>query len=280
MTITRQDRDLGTAYAMQPSTSRTELTAVGRGTPMGELVRRYWHPVGLVSDATDIPRKVRILGEDLILFRDRLGRAGLLHARCCHRGTTLDYGIVQKASFSTNTTVTVQVAEGCTIPTSGGVSAMSYSGNKVPFGFPSQKDKWSIESLILSPVSTSGTTINTAYNPGGFNLNVPLGDWFLRAEIQWEVTSSAQTTDVSTGVSTSASSFTLPRLSARTIINQTSNSNVQYGTHHKSDYISTTTATPYYGIYYSVAAFSTGQFSGTLSAPYQCTVIVAENAYL
>jgi nitrite reductase/ring-hydroxylating ferredoxin subunit len=96
MTITQRDRDLGTGYAMKPSTTRTELTSVGRGTPMGELLRRYWHPVGLVSDATDIPRKVRVLGEDLVLFRDKHGRPGLLHARCCHRGTTLYYGKVEE----------------------------------------------------------------------------------------------------------------------------------------------------------------------------------------
>ncbi|WLA52195.1 Rieske 2Fe-2S domain-containing protein [Bradyrhizobium elkanii] len=96
MTITQRDRDLGTAYAMKPSSTRTELTSVGRGTPMGELLRRYWHPVGLTGDATDIPRKVRALGEDLILFRDRHGRVGLLHARCCHRGTTLYYGKVEE----------------------------------------------------------------------------------------------------------------------------------------------------------------------------------------
>ena len=96
MNVTQRDRDLGTAYAMKPSTSRTELTEVGRGTPMGELLRRYWHPVGLVGDATDVPRKVRALGEDLILFRDRHGRVGLLHARCCHRGTTLYYGKVEE----------------------------------------------------------------------------------------------------------------------------------------------------------------------------------------
>jgi phenylpropionate dioxygenase-like ring-hydroxylating dioxygenase large terminal subunit len=63
---------------------------------MGELLRRYWHPIGLAADATDVPRKVRALGEDLILFRDRHGRAGLLHARCCHRGTTLYYGKVEE----------------------------------------------------------------------------------------------------------------------------------------------------------------------------------------
>jgi nitrite reductase/ring-hydroxylating ferredoxin subunit len=94
--ITQRDRDLGTAYAVRPSTTRTELTAVGRGSPMGKLLRRYWHPIGLSSDAGDAPRKVRALGEDLILFRDRHGRPGLLHARCCHRATTLHYGKVEE----------------------------------------------------------------------------------------------------------------------------------------------------------------------------------------
>ena len=72
------------------------MTSVARGTPMGELLRRYWHPVGLVGDAGDIPRKLRVLGEELVLFRDKHGRAGLLHARGCHRGTTQYYGKVEE----------------------------------------------------------------------------------------------------------------------------------------------------------------------------------------
>lgn len=52
-------------------------------------------------------------------------------------GGTLEYGIVaSKPTFSTNTTVVVQVPEGCAIPTSGGISAVSYSTNKQPYGFP------------------------------------------------------------------------------------------------------------------------------------------------
>lgn len=70
------------------------LTHVGRGTSMGELLRRYWHPVGLVGDATSTPKEVRVLGEDLILFRDGQGRPGLVHSRCAHRGTSLYYGTV------------------------------------------------------------------------------------------------------------------------------------------------------------------------------------------
>jgi len=91
----RVARDEGTAYEMPPSTIKDELVRVTRGAPMGELLRRYWHPVGLVSDATSVPKKVRALGEDLVLFRDGAGRAGLLHARCRHRGTTLYYGKVE-----------------------------------------------------------------------------------------------------------------------------------------------------------------------------------------
>ena len=88
--------DEGTAYTRVASTYQAKLAEVGRGTPMGELLRRYWHPVGLGSHATGTPREVRILGEDLVLFRDGSGRAGLVWARCCHRGTTLYYGRVEE----------------------------------------------------------------------------------------------------------------------------------------------------------------------------------------
>ena len=90
------DRDTGTGYERKPSTYMAELTEVGRGNPLGELMRRYWHPVGLAADAGSTPKAVRALGEDLILFRDGEGRPGLVTARCCHRGTTLYYGKVEE----------------------------------------------------------------------------------------------------------------------------------------------------------------------------------------
>ncbi len=85
-----------TAYGRPAPTFFEELTRVGPGTPMGELLRRYWHPVGLSGDATDTPRQVRVLGEDLILFRDGAGRPGLVHPRCAHRGASLYYGRVEQ----------------------------------------------------------------------------------------------------------------------------------------------------------------------------------------
>ena len=85
----------GSAYHLKAPPSNARLTEVGRFTPMGELLRRYWHPVGMARDAGATPRTVRILGEDLILFRDGGGRPGLVYPRCCHRGTTLYYGKVE-----------------------------------------------------------------------------------------------------------------------------------------------------------------------------------------
>ncbi|MBM2805013.1 MAG: Rieske 2Fe-2S protein [Deltaproteobacteria bacterium] len=71
------------------------LTRVGPGTPMGQLMRRYWMPALLsveISDAEGAPARVRLLGEDLVAFRDSNGRIGLLGEHCAHRGTSLFFG--------------------------------------------------------------------------------------------------------------------------------------------------------------------------------------------
>ena len=88
--------DAGSAYARKPPAYNAKLTEVGRGTPMGELLRRYWHPVAMSADAGATPRPVKVLGEELILFRDGAGRPGLVYPRCCHRGTTLYYGKIEE----------------------------------------------------------------------------------------------------------------------------------------------------------------------------------------
>ena len=69
-----------------------ELTHVVPGSPGGEYLRRFWHPVALESEVTDIPLALRVLGEDLVLFRNLVGGYGLLHRRCSHRGASLEYG--------------------------------------------------------------------------------------------------------------------------------------------------------------------------------------------
>jgi phenylpropionate dioxygenase-like ring-hydroxylating dioxygenase large terminal subunit len=73
------------------------LTQVGRGTPAGELLRRYWQPLALSEElpAGGAPLSVKILGETRVLFRDDKGRPGLLGLHCSHRGTDLSYGRVE-----------------------------------------------------------------------------------------------------------------------------------------------------------------------------------------
>ena len=78
------------------------LTRVGPGTPAGELLRRYWHPVAVAAELTDEqPTKfVRVLGEDLVLFKDKSGRAGLLADHCAHRSASLVYGRVEERGIA------------------------------------------------------------------------------------------------------------------------------------------------------------------------------------
>ena len=70
------------------------LVEVGRGTPGGEYHRRFWQPVCYESELGKVPLRVRALGEDLIAFRDLSGRLGVMHLQCCHRNTSLEYGIL------------------------------------------------------------------------------------------------------------------------------------------------------------------------------------------
>jgi phenylpropionate dioxygenase-like ring-hydroxylating dioxygenase large terminal subunit len=92
--VAEQSTD-GSAYGRPAAQSNKRLTEIGPGTGLGELMRRYWHPIAGAAEVTTTPRKIRILGEDLVLFRDRKGRPGLLYPRCMHRGTTLYYGKVE-----------------------------------------------------------------------------------------------------------------------------------------------------------------------------------------
>ncbi len=69
-----------------------ELAETGAGTVMGELMRRYWHPVAITSELKDRPKRVRVMGEELVLFRDRSDRIGLVHKNCPHRRASLEFG--------------------------------------------------------------------------------------------------------------------------------------------------------------------------------------------
>ena len=75
-----------------------ELTKVGPGTPMGELLRRYWYPIAFEQDFDSVPTKtVRLLSEDWTLFKTpKSGRYGIVAEHCPHRSASLTYGVVHE----------------------------------------------------------------------------------------------------------------------------------------------------------------------------------------
>src|SRR5262249_3554133 len=89
----------GRAGSRQMAMKQSEnelLTRIGPGTRMGNLMRRYWWPVGFTEQVTDGPVPVRILGEALVLFRNTKGKLGLLGRYCAHRRASLELGRVEQ----------------------------------------------------------------------------------------------------------------------------------------------------------------------------------------
>src|SRR5436309_2083720 len=78
------------------------ISQVGPGTPGGELLRRYWQPIaGLHQVTEENPTAyIRMLGEDMVLFKDKSGRVGLIADHCSHRGASLLYGRVEERGIA------------------------------------------------------------------------------------------------------------------------------------------------------------------------------------
>jgi phenylpropionate dioxygenase-like ring-hydroxylating dioxygenase large terminal subunit len=92
----RRNKPYSAYYQREEPAPDAELTQTGPGTPLGEYMRRFWQPVCLSSQLTDVPHAIRIMSENLVAFRDRAGRVGVLQRHCCHRGASLEYGIIQE----------------------------------------------------------------------------------------------------------------------------------------------------------------------------------------
>ena len=77
-----------------PAEIDEEIARVGAGTPAGEYLRRFWHPVHITEDISDLPKAITILGEELVLFRHgkKRDQIGLVHKHCLHRRASLEYG--------------------------------------------------------------------------------------------------------------------------------------------------------------------------------------------
>lgn len=88
--------------------------------------------------------------------------------------STDDYAIITKVASAV---ATVQVAEGCTIPTTGGISATYISTQKAPFNMPMEQSKWTIQSILRVSSTTNSPVASTGYEASGLRLYVPVGAW-------------------------------------------------------------------------------------------------------
>lgn len=114
----------------------TQLTHVGLGTPMGELLRRFWQPICLSQELNDLPKRVRILGEDLVAFRDRQGRVGVLDLHCAHRGASLEYGRIEDAGIRCCYHGWLFAADGRCLQQPGEPSSSTYKDEATQLAYP------------------------------------------------------------------------------------------------------------------------------------------------
>lgn len=186
--------------------------------------------------------------------------------------STLDYGIVQSATFSTNSTVVVQCPEGCTIPTSGGVSAVAYAGVKAPYGMPVQRAKFAVKALYKTQIN-GGTTAGTWVNVG--QVTSPLGEW--SAGYQYDVFSTRSTAGacgVDITLSTSNNSETDQTFSARINGNNVTEAT---GNLARRDNISVAAQAVYY---INITPTQSGQAATGVTGTGFASDITFENAYL
>jgi hypothetical protein len=170
-------------------------------------------------------------------------------------GTT-EYAIITANAFSTNTTLTVQVPEGYAIPTSGGVSAVSYSTQDCPYGFPRDAGKWVVEFISIAAANLSqAPSVDTWYNIGSYQLSVPTGAWNLGYKVSaYANETSGTSAQVFATLSTSTSSESNINLTTYSVNQGATGNLATVATMSTDDYITTTTATPYYLIEKTAAA--------------------------
>ena len=185
---------------------------------------------------------------------------------------TLDYGIVQSIS---GTSIVVQVPEGCTIPTSGGVSAIAYSVQKSPYGFPGQVAKWTVEMTNKTNASQSSASEAVWYNLGSQQLNIPIGEWNVGTKVSAQNNSAAGNRALLVTLSTGSSTETDKRF---TMYSETNGSITAFTLQSNcKDSLSLSAATVYYLNTSALAVSTTSIYN---RGDYSPTKIFAENAYL
>jgi hypothetical protein len=199
------------------------------------------------------------------------------------RSTSLDYAIVTKIAFSTNTTITVQVPEGCTIPTSGGVASVDVSGIKAPYGMPVQRAKWQVIWLTkaYSAYNGANNTWSSGSTNGTYYMSVPVGEWNASYDLSRYGDAGASVyVELWSSLSTSNSSESDPNWTVASR-GGVGNGAAYLALHQtKSGALSVATATPYYILAKAVRNDAGVTGSPGLNTMGSASTVVLENGYL
>lgn len=192
--------------------------------------------------------------------------------------STLDYAIVQSAAFSTNTTVVVQVPEGCAIPTSGGISAISYSSAKAPYGMPIDRGRWIVNHISRTTSAQNTPTANQWYNVGSVRVTAPVGSWIVINEPSFGAYKAASTSIEAYHVLSTSSSSEANAIAKSWRVTESASSTLSnYGTSSRSEILTLAAATDYYGILLTSTTSATQLVLGGSNAQ---SVVSLENAYV
>lgn len=188
---------------------------------------------------------------------------------------TSEFGIVMSCTFSTNTTMVVQAPEGCTwptLPTSSAISSMSYSTEKIPYGFPADNGRWAvIAAYTVQQTAKANTTFAQWY---GSQMDVPVGSWKLKLYAPIYMPASA--TGAAARVALSTSTSTRSDLDLGGVCGNSSTGTSIYNFVSPEKDINLTAKTTYYVIGYTTAAGGTYG----LDSDDQPDMIVAECQYV
>lgn len=184
-------------------------------------------------------------------------------------GGNYDWGIVTKVA---TTVVTVQTPEGSAIPTSGGVSSVDMSAWKVPFGFPVQRDKWEITSIIKLILIQSSPSAGTWYNVSsttsvamGALITPGIGEWSISISCAASIINATNAPAMYTTLSTAAATESDQNMTSR-LVTTTASANSFEGMFYREKEVSLAAATSYYFNIQSITASATQvQTSGTVA---------------
>lgn len=164
-----------------------ELTHVGPGTPCGEYLRRFWQPVGLSAQLQDLPVAVRILGEDLVLFRNGEGQVGLFLLHCPHRGTSLEFATVERQGLRCCYHGWLFGVDGQVLDTPGEPADSTYKDRIVHGAYPTLEYKGLVFAYMGPPDQRPAFPILDTYDMPGYRVQPEWGDptpsnWLQQAE--------------------------------------------------------------------------------------------------